>query len=299
MGRARRVLANLLWVGLLAGVASASERSSADPSGYLSSALPSAPIAFVSIEPCRLADTRAAYNFTGAFGPPSLFAKTPRVFPVAGFCGVPSTAQAIAVNLAATNSSARGYIAIWPGGDPQPAQLTSSLNFYPNQDINNGVIAVLGANGDITVFARVATDLVIDITGYFDAGAAGSSGPTGPTGADGAIGPMGPTGANGATGSAGANGATGSAGVNGATGPTGPAGTDGATGSMGPAGPTGANGATGPAGANGAMGPAGPTGANGVTGSAGANGATGPAGANGAMGPAGPCLLYTSPSPRD
>jgi hypothetical protein len=45
------------------------------------------------------------------------------------------------------------------------------------------------------VYARAGLDLIIDVNGYFDAGAAGPTGPTGPSG------PSGPTGAQGPAGS--------------------------------------------------------------------------------------------------
>ena len=81
----------------------------------LAVSVPTPPIAFVGIPPCRLADTRGN-GFTGAFGPPSMIAVTPRVFPVASHCGIPATAQAVSANLAVTNTSGVGFISVWPGG---------------------------------------------------------------------------------------------------------------------------------------------------------------------------------------
>ncbi len=95
------------------------------------------------------------------------------------------------------------------------------------------MLAPLG-NGGIEVFARVTTDLVIDVNGYFDTGAAGPTGPTGATGAAGATGATGATGAVGVTGATGATGATGVAGTNGSPGATGATGPTGATGAAGP-----------------------------------------------------------------
>jgi hypothetical protein len=243
MVRGRFVVAVLVSMGLSADVAR----------GYDLNSLPSPPIAFTAIPPCRLIDTRAQFGYTGPFGPPSMVPMTPRLFPVAGYCGVPSTAQAVAINIAAARATARGFFSTWPGGDPQPAALTSSLNFYANQDINNGVIAVLGSTGELTIYALVATDLVVDVTGYFDAGAAGPTGPAGPPG------PVGDDGATGPTGATGASGATGPAGPTGAAGPAGATGSMGPTGATGPAGPAGLAGATGPQGATGLQGPVGAT----------------------------------------
>jgi hypothetical protein len=129
-----------------------------------------------------------------------MVAQTPRVFPVAGFCGIPATAQAVSANMAVTNTSGVGFISVWPEGASQPAPLVASLNFSASQTIANAVIAPLGTNGGITVYSRVGVDLIIDVNGYFDTGAAGPPGPIGP------IGPIGPTGPTGATGAQGPTG---------------------------------------------------------------------------------------------
>jgi hypothetical protein len=202
----------------------------ADPVADVLAALPTPPIAFVGITPCRLADTRGGFGFPpGPFGPPSMLGNAARVFPVAGNCGIPLTAQAVSANMAVTNTSGTGFISVWPGGDPQPLPLVASLNYSAGQTIANAVIAPLGAGG-ITVYAKVGLDLIIDVNGYFDTGAAGPTGPTGPAG------PIGPTGATGQTGAAGPTGPQGTQGLPGPAGPTGPTG---ATGPVGPTGPAG------------------------------------------------------------
>ena len=184
-------------------------------------AIPTPPIAFVGIAPCRLVDTRGA---AGPFGSPALVGDTFRIFPVAGNCGIPATAQAVSANFAVTNTSGPGFISVWPEGAPQPNPLVASLNHAAGQTIANAVIAPLGTNGGISVYSKVATHLIIDVNGYFDVGAAGPTGPTGPIGptatgrrawadrrARKALpavgGPIGPTGPTGATGPQGATGA--------------------------------------------------------------------------------------------
>jgi len=86
------------------------------------------------------------------------------------------------------------------------------MNFSAGQTIANAVIAPLGATGGLNVYARAGLDLIIDVNGYFDTGAAG---PTGPQGVQGPAGPIGPTGAPGSAGP------IGSTGPQGTTGPTG------------------------------------------------------------------------------
>jgi hypothetical protein len=198
VSKRRQAFGSLVLLCFFSAATRASAQSVSDPVDVVLSAVPTPPIAFVGIAPCRLADTRGAPNFPpGAFGPPSLVGQSPggtfRFFPVAGNCGIPATAQAVSANMAVTNTSGLGFISIWPGGDPQPSPLVASINFEAGQTIANAVLAPLG-NGGINVFARVNTDLIIDVNGYFDTGAAGPTGPTGPTGAAGAAGPTGPIG---------------------------------------------------------------------------------------------------------
>jgi hypothetical protein len=192
----------------------------------LSAAVPTPPIAFVAIPPCRLADTRGN-GFSGAFGPPSMATQSPRVFPVAGHCGIPMSAQAVSANMAVTNTSATGFLSVWPEGAPTPSPLVASMNYSAGQTIANAVIAPIGTasdptldGGGITVYARFGLDLIIDVNGYFDTGAAGPTGPTGPAGVDGAQGPQGtpgPAGPQGTPGPAGPQGPTGPQGLAGAS----------------------------------------------------------------------------------
>jgi Collagen triple helix repeat (20 copies) len=221
----RRAL--VVFVAVVSPSLGAYAQSVSDPVADALAVVPTPPIAFVAIAPCRLADTRPSGGFGGPFGPPSLAAVTPRVFPVAGHCGIPSTAQAVSTNLTAVNASGNGFLSVWPGDEPQPTPLVSSLNYTTGQTVANSVPVALGTNGGITVYALVAIDLVIDVNGYYDTGAAGPPGPTGPEG------PQGPTGATGDTG------------------PEGPAGPTGETGVQGPIGPQGVQGVQGPPGPGG------------------------------------------------
>jgi hypothetical protein len=107
-----------------------------------------------------------------------------------------------------------------------------------------GMTVVTGSAGAIQVWTAGATQLIVDVLGYYLPA----------TGGSGAVGPTGPTGLHGATGTTGATGNTGATGLQGPTGPTGPTGSGtgsgvpGPTGATGPTGPTGATGATGPSG---------------------------------------------------
>jgi len=208
----------------------------AGPAAETNATVPTPPIAFAAIHPCRLADTRAGSGFTGPFGAPALVALTPRVFPVAGYCGIPNTAQAVSANMAVTNTTGGGYLSVWPEGAAQPSPMVASLNYSQGQTIANAVIAPLGTNGGITVYSKVGIDLIIDVNGYYDTGAAGPIGPTGPAGPPGVQGPDGPTGP---AGPAGAPGPQGLPGLQGLPGAQGVPGAQGAKGDQGPTGPAG------------------------------------------------------------
>src|SRR6266567_233747 len=125
-----------------------------------------APLPFVAVSPCRVADTRGN-GFSGAYGPPRLSIGVSRDFPMTGVCGIPATAQAVSMNLTVTNTLGPGYITIYPHGGTQPT--VSTLNYVANVTVANAAVGVLGTGGGITVLANVSgTDFVIDVNGYYD-----------------------------------------------------------------------------------------------------------------------------------
>lgn len=116
------------------------------------------------------------------------------------------------INVTVVNPVGTGWISLWPGGDPVPTQPTSRLNYAAGEVVANTTVEPLGASGDITVYSRVGTDVVLDVAGYFDEGAAGPPGPEGPQGQPGPVGPTGPVGPAGPGGPPGPEGPPGSPG---------------------------------------------------------------------------------------
>jgi hypothetical protein len=134
-----------------------------DINGYFEPPGNSAALAFYPLTPCRIADTR---NASGPLGGPSLPAQSTRTFPILGSsCGLPANAQAYSLNFAAVPKGALGFLTAWPAGQPLP--LAASLNDVTGTIAANAVIVPAGANGAVNVFASDATDLVIDVSGYF------------------------------------------------------------------------------------------------------------------------------------
>jgi hypothetical protein len=137
-----------------------------DINGYFVPASQPEGLAFYPVTPCRVADTRAGGGKAGDYGPPSLAAGGTRTMslPASG-CGVPFNALAFALNVTAVPRGVLSYITTWPGGQAQP--LASTLNSFDGQVVANAAIVPAGVNGGVSFFASDATDLVVDVTGYF------------------------------------------------------------------------------------------------------------------------------------
>ena len=132
-----------------------------DINGYFVPATDSA-LAFYSLTPCRIADTRLA----GGGGP--IPGGTSRNFPVLDVpgCTVPSTAAAYSLNITAVPPSGPLYVLkVYPAGGSVPA--VSTLNDYTGTAVANAALVGAGTNGEISVWASNNTDVVIDIDGYF------------------------------------------------------------------------------------------------------------------------------------
>ncbi|MCS7041602.1 MAG: hypothetical protein NZR01_02305 [Bryobacteraceae bacterium] len=127
----------------------------------------SGPLAFVAITPCRMVDTRAFAGMPAPFGVPALSSYVTRSFPLKNHptCVIPPEAKAYSLNLVAIPQGPLSFLSAWPGGYPFP--VTSFLNSYTGDIVNNAVIIAAGVNGAINVVAGNPTDLLIDINGYF------------------------------------------------------------------------------------------------------------------------------------
>jgi hypothetical protein len=131
--------------------------------GLCHSALPAAAADFHTLPPCRLADTRAP-------GGQPLASGAARTFPVAGLCGIPADAVAIAANVTALDATATGSLQIVPAG-ALTVSGTSVASFANGRNRANNALLALGAGGQVTVQANQVVagtvDLVIDVAGYF------------------------------------------------------------------------------------------------------------------------------------
>lgn len=127
---------------------------------------------YVPVGPARLLDTRPGGSTvdgqnagTGALGPGVTVNLT-----VAGRAGVPgSGVLAVALSVTGTDPTAGTYVTAWPAGQARP--VASNVNLVPGQTAPSAVVVELGTGGQVSLFNHAgATDLVVDVVGYFPTG---------------------------------------------------------------------------------------------------------------------------------
>ncbi len=134
-----------------------------DIDGYFVPKGTASALAFYPLTPCRLVDTR---NGSGPLAGPFLAAGTSRSFPVkSSNCGLPTNAQVYSLNVTAVPKSTLDYLTIWASGEPQP--LVSTLNATTGATTANAALVPAAANGDISIYVSNASDVVLDVDGYF------------------------------------------------------------------------------------------------------------------------------------
>jgi hypothetical protein len=120
---------------------------------------------YYTLTPCRVADTR---DPDGPYGGPALSAGAARSFALAGRCGIPPEADAVALNVIVTQPTAPGFLTLYPLGVTPP--LASTINYGPGQTRANNAIVQLGSGDSIAVVcgqSSGATHAILDVVGYF------------------------------------------------------------------------------------------------------------------------------------
>ena len=103
-------------------------------------AAPASSAAYVSVQPCRLADTRLNSGFT------RLDVQTMQI-PARGICGIPSNATSLALTLTVDRPDAAGFLTAWPADQARPT--VSNVNFNGSQIRANSSITRLDASGQL------------------------------------------------------------------------------------------------------------------------------------------------------
>ncbi len=131
------------------------------------------PVQFVTTTPCRVVDTRGP---TGTFGGPAISGNTTRSFPLAQSgnpCNIPSNVIAYSLNVTVVPEHTLGYLTIWPTSQAQP--VVSTLNSPDGRVKANAAIVPAGTPaGSVSVYVTDATNLILDIDGYFTAPGSGT-----------------------------------------------------------------------------------------------------------------------------
>jgi hypothetical protein len=127
------------------------------------------PLTFIAMTPCRVVDTRAGSGFSGAFGAPSLAAGVSRTFPMQSSttCSIPATALAYSLNITVVPQVPIGFLTAYPTGQSLP--LAATLVWSQGSITSNAAVVPGGASGSVDVYANGATDIVVDINGYYAA----------------------------------------------------------------------------------------------------------------------------------
>lgn len=122
---------------------------------------------YTAIDPERSLDTR---------GGAGLAAATEKEITLAGLLGVPANATAVALNVTAVNPAAFGFVTVYPTSATSPADkpTAANLTYTPGATVPNAVTARIGDGGKVRFFSSVATDLLIDVVGFYQAGTGAS-----------------------------------------------------------------------------------------------------------------------------
>ena len=120
---------------------------------------------YVGVTPIRLLDTRLAAQI-GYTGEEPAAGQIVQVS--IGQALSPAVAVAAALNVTATEASG-GFVTVWPCDQPLPT--TSSLNLSPGLTAANLVLTKLSATGSVCLFTDAPTHLIVDLQGYYPAGA--------------------------------------------------------------------------------------------------------------------------------
>lgn len=127
------------------------------------STTPAAGTDFHTAVPCRVLDTRSGSAPVSG---------VPRLVTVAGVCGIPAAARAVAVNVTAVGSTGNGYVDAYPGYLESTG--TSTVSFKAGTARASSAILPLALNGTGTLSLNPSVagggtvHLILDVSGWFE-----------------------------------------------------------------------------------------------------------------------------------
>ncbi len=112
----------------------------------------------------------------GASSPRTVLPGSPLRVSVLGRGGVPGSGVAgVALNVTAVDPAGGGWLRVWPCGSPEPE--TSSVNYaFAGAVEPNAVLVPVDATGEVCVGTMTATEVVVDVAGWFDSGLQAAAG---------------------------------------------------------------------------------------------------------------------------
>jgi len=115
-----------------------------------------------AVAPFRIADTRVGKGWTGSFS-----RNVGRILTVAGAGGLPGagTVRALAAQITAVDATAAGYLTVHPCQATAPD--LSMLRYPVTRNVAVLVTGATDASGRWCLLTNAATQLVIDVTGWF------------------------------------------------------------------------------------------------------------------------------------
>lgn len=119
-----------------------------------------------TVTPRRLLDTRTTQGGRLAPGGVARIA-------VGAEADVPDDATGVMLNLTAASPADAGHLTAFACDEPPPE--ASNLNTGAGQDVANFVIATPDANGDVCITTSIATDVIVDVTGWTGSAFVGSA----------------------------------------------------------------------------------------------------------------------------
>jgi hypothetical protein len=131
---------------------------------FVRSPAPLSGLAFFSLSPCRVFDTRPAS---------ALQSGTTSLFEIGALCGIPTSAKAVTVNVTVAGPTGAGSVTLFPAG-LLPVPDVPTIHFAAGQTRGNNAILGVTEDGIGSIEARTLVNgggqvhLILDITGYFE-----------------------------------------------------------------------------------------------------------------------------------
>jgi hypothetical protein len=84
--------------------------------------------------------------------------------PIGGRVGVPQAIRAAVLNITVTESTATGFVTVYPCDQSRPT--ASTLNFNVGTTVANLTVATTSKDGKVCIYTQRPTQLVVDLSGY-------------------------------------------------------------------------------------------------------------------------------------